>query len=115
MAQARSGAPHFHTRPGARSGALAHFHFAAAHSLPKFGVSTPPPPGTAIRCLKVSYTNFVFRLGKSKLYGFRTMISIYEKKKSTDQHFKERNLFQMHIICTVNVPPVVQFYSKCLT
>ena len=39
-AQARSGAPHFHARLGARSGALAHFSL----YLPKFGVSTPPPP-----------------------------------------------------------------------
>ena len=39
MAQARSGAPHFHARPGARSGALANGTY-----LPKFGVSTSPPP-----------------------------------------------------------------------
>ena len=43
-AQARSGAPHFHARPGARSGALA--HFAAAHTYQNLGwVSPPPPPG----------------------------------------------------------------------
>ena len=54
-AQARSGAPHFHARPGARSGALAHFHFAAAHT----GVSTPPPPrgggGGTVRTQMLNY------------------------------------------------------------
>ena len=44
-AQARSGAPHFHARPGARSGARAHFSLCRGTYLPKFGVSTPPPPG----------------------------------------------------------------------
>ena len=43
-AQARSGAPHFHARQGARSGALAHFSLFRGTYLPKFGVSTPPPP-----------------------------------------------------------------------
>ena len=42
-AQARSGA-HFHARPRARSGALAHFSLCRSTYLPKFGVSTPPPP-----------------------------------------------------------------------
>ena len=42
--QARSGAPHFHTRPGVRSGALAKFSLCRGTCLPKFGVSTPPPP-----------------------------------------------------------------------
>ena len=36
-AQARSGDPHFHARPGARSGALANFHFAAAHTYQNLG------------------------------------------------------------------------------
>ena len=43
-AQARSGAPHFYARPGARSGARAHFSLCRGTYLPKFGVSTPPPP-----------------------------------------------------------------------
>ena len=43
-AQARSGAPHFHARPGARSGARGHFSLCRGTYLPKFGVSTPPPP-----------------------------------------------------------------------
>ena len=43
-AQARSGAPHFHARLGARSGARAHFSLCRGTYLPKFGVSTPPPP-----------------------------------------------------------------------
>ena len=45
-AKARSGAPHLHARPGARSGARAHFASCSATctGLPKFGVSTPPPP-----------------------------------------------------------------------
>ena len=38
--QARSGAPHFHARPEARSGALAHFSLCRGTYLPKFGVST---------------------------------------------------------------------------
>ena len=42
--QARSGAPHFHARPGARSGALTHFSLSRGTYLPKFGVNTPPPP-----------------------------------------------------------------------
>ena len=42
-AQARSGAPRFHARPGARSGARAHFSLCRGTYLPKFGVSTPPP------------------------------------------------------------------------
>ena len=42
-AQARSGA-HFHARPRARSGALAHFSLCRSTYLSKFGVSTPPPP-----------------------------------------------------------------------
>ena len=42
--QARSGASHFHARPGARSGALAIFSLCRGTDLPKFGVSTPPPP-----------------------------------------------------------------------
>ena len=45
-AQARSGAPHFHARPRARSGVLAHFSLCRGTYLPKFGVSTPPPPGS---------------------------------------------------------------------
>ena len=45
-AQARSGAPHFHVRPGARSGAWAHFSLCRGTYLPKFGVSTSPPPRT---------------------------------------------------------------------
>ena len=44
-AQARSGAPHFYARPGARSRALAHFSLCRGTYVPKFGVSTPPPPG----------------------------------------------------------------------
>ena len=36
-AQARSGAPHFHARPGARSGALAHFSLCRGTYLPTFG------------------------------------------------------------------------------
>ena len=36
-AQARSGAPHFHARPRARSGAIVHFHFAAAHTYQNLG------------------------------------------------------------------------------
>ena len=44
-AQARSGAPHFYARPGARSGALAHFSLCRGTYVPKFGVSTPPPRG----------------------------------------------------------------------
>ena len=43
-AQACSGAPHFHARTGARFGALAHFSLCRDRYLPKFGVSTPPPP-----------------------------------------------------------------------
>ena len=46
-AQARSGAPHFHARPGARSGARAHFTLPRHIPIPKFGVSTPPPPRSA--------------------------------------------------------------------
>ena len=42
--QARSGGPHFHARPGARSGALAYFSLCRGTYLPKFGVSNPPPP-----------------------------------------------------------------------
>ena len=41
---AHSGDPHFHARPGARSGALAIFSLCRGTYLPKFGVSTPPPP-----------------------------------------------------------------------
>ena len=46
-AQARSGAPHFHARPARElvPEPLPIFHFAAAHTYPKFGVNTPPPPG----------------------------------------------------------------------
>ena len=40
----RSGDSHFHARPGARSGALAHFSLCRGTYLPRFGVSTPPPP-----------------------------------------------------------------------
>ena len=47
-AQARSGAPHFHARPGARSGARAHFSLCRGTYLPKFGVSTPPPPNPRV-------------------------------------------------------------------
>ena len=36
-AQARSGAPHFHARPGARSGALANVSLCRGTYLPKFG------------------------------------------------------------------------------
>ena len=43
-AQARSGAPHFHARPVARSGARANFSLCRGTYLPEFGVSTPPPP-----------------------------------------------------------------------
>ena len=39
-AQARSGVPHFHARPGARSGARAHFSLCRGTYLPKFGAST---------------------------------------------------------------------------
>ena len=41
-AQARSGAPYFHARPGARSGARA--HFSAAHTYQIWGEYPPPPP-----------------------------------------------------------------------
>ena len=44
-AQVGSGDPHFHARPGARSGALANFSLCRGTYLPKFGVSTPPPGG----------------------------------------------------------------------
>ena len=37
--EARSGDPHFHARPGARSGALAIFSLCRGTYLPKFGVS----------------------------------------------------------------------------
>ena len=43
-APARSGAPHFHARPGARSGALAHFSLCRGTYLPKFGGEYPLPP-----------------------------------------------------------------------
>ena len=43
-AQARSGAPHFHARPGARSGTRAHFSLCRGTYLPKLWVSSPPPP-----------------------------------------------------------------------
>ena len=45
-AQARSGAPHFHARPGARSGTRAHFSLCRVTYmyLPKFGGEYPPPP-----------------------------------------------------------------------
>ena len=43
-AQARSGAPHFYARPGARSRAGPIFHFAAAHTYQNFGRVPPPPP-----------------------------------------------------------------------
>ena len=42
--QARSGAPHFHARPGARSGARAHFSLCRGTYLPKFEGEYPPPP-----------------------------------------------------------------------
>ena len=41
-AQARSGAPHFHARLGARSKARAHFLLCRGTYLPKFGVNIPP-------------------------------------------------------------------------
>ena len=44
-AQACSGAPRFHARPGARSGALAHFSLCRGTYLPKLGGEYPPPPG----------------------------------------------------------------------
>ena len=47
-AQARSGAPHFHAQPGARSGREPWpiFHFAAAHIIPtNIWGEYPPPPG----------------------------------------------------------------------
>ena len=47
--QAPSGAPHFHARPRARSGALANFSLCLGTYLPKFGVSTPPPRVTPSR------------------------------------------------------------------
>ena len=45
-AQARSGAPHFHARPGARSGALAHFSLCRGTNIPTkiWGEYPPPPP-----------------------------------------------------------------------
>ena len=45
-AQARSGAPHFYTRLGARSGARANFSLCRGTYLPKFGVRTPLPRDT---------------------------------------------------------------------
>ena len=52
-AQARSGAPHFHARPGARSGARANFSLCRGTYLPKFGVSSeyPPPPDSVLNVL----------------------------------------------------------------
>ena len=50
-AQARSGAPHFYARPGARSGALAHFSLCRGTYVPKFGVEYPPPGGGLIQTL----------------------------------------------------------------
>ena len=43
-AQARSGAPHFHTRPGARSGARAHFSLCRGTYTKIWGEYIPPPP-----------------------------------------------------------------------
>ena len=57
--QARSGAPHFHfhARPGARSGALANFSLCRGTYmyLPKFWVSTPPPPPRELAIYPVSH------------------------------------------------------------
>ena len=73
MAQARSGAPHFHARPGARSGAWAHFPLCRGTYmyLPKFGVSTPPPPRGSItlgRTLSKSLiiNRFIFSRGMER-------------------------------------------------
>ena len=59
MAQARSGAPHFHARPGARPGALAHFSLCRGTYmyLPKFGVSTPELAHAGVK-MGVSGTNY---------------------------------------------------------
>ena len=54
-AQARSGAPHFHARPGARSGALAHFSLCRGTYLPTFGVIPPPPP--PVNCIDYRYAD----------------------------------------------------------
>ena len=54
LMQARSGAPHFHARPGAHSGPI--FHFAAAH--------TPPPPPPGCRRLTTSSLGAHAQLGR---------------------------------------------------
>ena len=55
-AQARSGAPHFHPRPGARSGARAHFSLCRGTYLPKFGSPPPPTPGQkSMTCARIAH------------------------------------------------------------
>ena len=58
-AQARSGAPTFHARQGARSGALANCSLCRGTCLPKFGVSTPPPPPGFVRSSHNVWANVV--------------------------------------------------------